>query len=134
MKSIAWTVATALLVLIVASLVGVVGFHYPNVIENEPLNDPIKVLRVEGNHLHLADSRIIEIQNASDEALTKAIAESDFLVDVEGSGSLVTVHARQDGWVCGTPWAQPIRIPLFADTVYRNRRDLIAIGEFVGSN
>jgi hypothetical protein len=133
MKFVAWTISTTLLVLTVASYTGVIGFHYPRVIENEPLHDPIKVLRVEGKQLHLSDSRIIEVQNTSDEALTKAIAESDFYVDLEGSGSVVTVHARQNGWICGTPWAQPIRIPLFPDTVYQNRRDLIAVGEFVGS-
>ena len=131
MKFVAWIIATTLLVLTVASLSGVIGLRYPRVIENEPLDNPIKVLRVDGSRLHLSDSRIIETKGPTVESLAKAISESDFYVDVEGSGSLITVHARQDGWICGTPWAQPIRVPIFPDTVYRNRRELIAVGEFV---
>jgi len=133
MKALAWTVAISPLVLAVASSAGIIGFRYPRVIENEPLNRPIKVTRVEGNYLFLSDSRIISIESAAEERLTEAIAESDFYVDVEESRPLVSIYARQDGWVCGTAWAQPIRVPLFPDTVYRNRRELIAVGQLVSS-
>ena len=45
-----------------------------------------------------------------------------------GNGD-VQVFGRTDGWICGTPWAQPIRIPVFRDTVYRNRKVLLAVGQ-----
>ena len=44
------------------------------------------------------------------------------------SDILNAISARQDGWVCGTPWAQPIVIPIFPVVVYRNRRELVALG------
>jgi hypothetical protein len=133
MKIVAWVVAVSLLVIAVASSCGIVGFRYPDVIDDQPLKDPIRVLSVEGSRLHLADSRTFQCQNMSEKALKDAITQSDFTIDIEVFESTAVVYARPDGWVCGTPWAQPIQIPIFADKVYRNRRVPIAVGEFVST-
>lgn len=131
MKQIAWATVAALLLLTFAWLMGIVGFHYPHVVEDEPLNAPIKVNGIEGHRLYLSDTRVVALRTASEETLRETLSESDFYVEIDGEGSLVTIHARKDGWVCGTPWTQPIRIPLFSETVYRNRRELIGFGELV---
>lgn len=123
------TIAVATLLLAAASVTGIVGFRYPHVLEDEPLRDSIKVFRIEGNEIHLADSRVVVVGTAVEDELRGAVAESELFVDVEVDRAFATVYARQDGWVCGTPWAQPIRIPVFRDTVYRNRRQVIAFGE-----
>lgn len=91
------------------------------------------VLHVESNRLFLADGRVIEADVDSEQEITDQLAQSDFLIDVEqGQDGFVGIYARQDGWICGTPWTQPILIPVFRDTVYRNRRELITIGTIVG--
>lgn len=129
MRKILCTLAFALLLLVTASFTGLVGFRYPTVVEDEPLLAPSKVLFIDGDEIHLTDSRVIRIRSTSAQSLREAIAESDFSIDVSGCGDLVVIYARQDGWICGTPWAQPICIPLIPETVYQNRRELLAIGE-----
>jgi hypothetical protein len=67
--------------------------------ENEPLDNPIKVLRFAGSKLPLADSRLIEIQNFSDDELMKGVAESDFLLMSKGPiYSSPFMLARTDGF------------------------------------
>ena len=133
MRIIAYTAGLMLILLVIASALGMVGFHYPHVIRDQPLNDPVKVLRVESNRLFLADNRIIEVDLYPKQEITNQFAQSDFMIDVEhGRDGIVGIYARQNGWICGTPWAQPIRIPIFRDTVYRNRRELITIGKIIG--
>jgi len=57
------------------------------------------------------------------------------MIDVEEhDNGFVEVYGRQNGWICGTPWVQPIRIPIIRDTVYKNRRELIAIGKLKKGN
>jgi hypothetical protein len=111
---------------------GLIGFHYPRVIENEPLKDPHKVVRFEGTNLFLEDGAMIALGPFGSERLGDQLKKANFEIDIErdADGSC-SVLSRQPGWICGTPWTQPIRIPLIADTVYRNRRELIAIGSYV---
>ena len=133
MRKIALRVAAALAVLIaLAWFSGLVGFHYPHVIKNEPLKAPVKVMRVDEQKLFLEDGRTIEVETYPGEDLTKQLSQSDFMIDVEpAADGLVNIYARQDGWICGTPWAQAIRIPIFRDKVYKNRRELIAVGRIL---
>ena len=127
-KIVACVVTAAIVLFVLAWLVGVVGFHYAHVIENEPLIAPVEVTNVDGNRLVLADGRALEV-DAFPGQLTDLLSQSDFMIDLETEGEdAVLIYARQDGWICGTRWAQPIRIPIFRDTVYKNRRQLIAHG------
>ncbi len=112
-------------------LIGIVGFHYPQVIENEPFNSPIKVIDMKVNKLFLADGKIIQIDNKFKRDWEKVLSESEFMVDLKFKKDLFFIYARQKSWICGTPWAQPIRIPLFKDIVYENRIELIAVGKQV---
>ena len=133
MRIFVYSVGLIFLLLVIAAALGMVGFHYPHVVQDQPLNDPVAVLHVESNRLFLADGRVIEADVDSEQEITNRLAQSDFLIDVEqGQDGFVGIYARQDGWICGTPWAQPILIPVFRDTVYRNRRELITIGTILG--
>ena len=133
MRIVVYSVGLIFLLLVIAAALGMVGFHYPHVVQDQPLNDPVAVLHVESNRLILADGRVIEADLDSEQDITNQLAQSDFMIDVErGQDGFVGIYARQDGWICGTPWAQPILIPVFRDTVYRNRRELITIGTVIG--
>lgn len=54
------------------------------------------------------------------------LKESDYRVDLHYfSGTEVEIYAKHRGWICGTPWTALIEIPLIADNVPINRRELI---------
>ncbi len=120
--------------LAVGSRFGLVGFHYPYVILNEPLRSPQKVLRVEGGNIILENGQVIALDERYASDINSKLIQSGFEIDIHGSkGEPVAIFARQNGWVCGTPWAQMIRIPLIRDTTYKNRRQLVAVGTYVES-
>jgi hypothetical protein len=128
-----WTILIVVVLLFAcAPMIGLVGFHYPRVIENEPLEDPHRVVRFEGSNLFLENGTIIALEPFWTEPMAEQLKMASFEVDLErqNDGSCY-VLARRNGWICGTPWAQPIRIPLIADTVYKNRRELIGVGSDV---
>lgn len=126
---IALIVAT---VVAIAWTMGLVGFHYPQVIQDEPLRHPLNVVRVENNRLWLEDGRGLVLDDLDAGQISNKLSQSDFKVDIEpGANGILGIYARQNGWICGTPWAQPICIPIIPDTVYKNRRELIAISDTV---
>jgi hypothetical protein len=103
-------------------------------LKDEPLNNPQKVVYIEGTNVTLESGKSVGINFFRDSDLSNVLAQSGFEIDLEPDGKMVAVYARQDGWVCGTPWAQPIRIPLIEDTVYKNRRELVAVGVYLKPN
>jgi hypothetical protein len=134
MKITTAILVVAVLLIFCASMIGMVGFHYPHVIQDEPLQNPQKVLRVEGPNIFLESGAIIALDHVDASSISNKLDQSAFRVDIEGAkGGPLAIWARQDGWICGTPWAQPIRIPLIRDTIYKNRRELIAVGSYVES-
>ena len=123
------------LLLLGGSLTGVVGFHYPSITQNEPLKNPQKVLSIHGAEIVLQNGRVVRIDDADISQISNKLSQAAFEIDLEGGdhGGAVGIYGRQNGWVCGTPWAKPIRIPLIRDRVYKNRRQLIALGWYVQS-
>ena len=114
---------------------GIIGFHYPRVIQNEPLLHPRKVVRLEGTNIVLQDGLVIGIESMDSNEISNKLQQSNFYVDVDdGNDAYTVIYARQDSWVCGTPWAKPIVIPLIPDDVYKNRRQLVALGKRLGSS
>ena len=135
MKSLAAILIIAAVFILCAANFGIVGFHYPMVIQDEPLRNPQKVVRMEGTNIFLQNGAVIEIESSDAAEISNKLHQSAFNIDIEGTkGEPLAIFARQDGWICGTPWVQPIRIPLIRDNVYKNRRKLIAIGSYVESN
>ncbi len=130
-KIIATILIVGALLVVSASMIGLIGFHYPDVVQDEPLRNPQKVVRVEGTNIHLESGAIVALDGLDTLEISNKLKQSAFEIDIEGTNKEpVAIWARQDGWVCGTPWAQPIRIPLIRDTTYKNRRELIAVGSY----
>jgi hypothetical protein len=132
MKLAATLLIAFVLLIACASVTGIVGFHYPHVIQDEPLHHPQKVTRVDGKNIILESGIVIALDGTQASDISNKLWQSAFKIDIEGSKTgPVAIWARQDGWICGTPWAQAIRIPLIGDTTYKNRRELIAVGDYV---
>jgi hypothetical protein len=133
MRALVTCLAVFALLVAGGSALGLVGFHYPRVVQNEPLRNPQTVVHLDGADLALQSGAVITVEAMDSLEISNKLSQSAFQIDVEsGNDGTVAIYARQNGWVCGTPWAQPIRIPLIRDTVYRNRRHLIALGSYVG--
>ena len=135
MKYLLYTIIGCILIFILGISSGLIGIHYPHVVENQPLESPIKVVRIDGQNLTLSDGRVIIINDETGRNWRAVLSESENMIDVEEhDNGFVEVYGRQNGWICGTPWVQPIRIPIIRDTVYKNRRELIAIGKLKKGN
>jgi hypothetical protein len=135
-KSLFVFTASALVVLLVASYLQIIQFHYPRDVENNPLLSPVKVQSVRGTRLHLEDGRIYQIDTL-DEPLDKLIEESGFLVDVEVDAATLDsrLYAKRRRWICGTPWRTGIlHIPLIPDDLPTNHRQLIGIATAVSND
>lgn len=136
MKSVAVFVGIVTGLCVAAWMMGIVGVHYPVVVQDEPLHHPVKVVSVVESRLVLANGQVIAVEGTDKARLDKQLSQSGYEVDVEeesgtGSTGITRIYARQDGWICGTPWAQPIKIRLIPQMVYRNRRQQIGFGEVV---
>ncbi|MDH5676573.1 MAG: hypothetical protein OEZ06_30925 [Myxococcales bacterium] len=105
---------------------GFVGFHYPRIIENDPFRNPVRVASVEGTTLTLEDGRRLRLETTRDADLYHRVKASEFFVEVEDFGEESYVAVKERMWLCGTPWAYMIRIPLIADDVPINR--LVPLG------
>src|SRR4051812_43856517 len=136
MRTLFITLAVATVLIVGCLMFGVIGFHYPKVIQNEPLHNPQKVVRIIGSDVVMQNGAVLRIDNMDASEISNKLSQSTFEVELDGgpNGEPVAVWARQKGWVCGTPWAQPIVIPLIRDTVYKNRRCVVASGRYVQSN
>jgi hypothetical protein len=101
---------------------GFVGLRYPIIVKNEPFKKPTKVLEVNGQELTLENGKVIYIKDFSSEEIIKDLKYSNYTIQVENvDPTQIIVYIRREGGVCGTPWAAPIRIPIFGQTVYRDR-------------
>ena len=105
---------------------GWIGIRYPEVVENEPLNAPVGIESISAGSLKLLDGRAYTLDpHWPDEGWFKQCVPGTLVEIEEVGGGEVTVWANRPGWICGTPWAEPIRIPLIRDVVYRNRREIL---------
>ena len=125
----ALSVAVALILGIVT---GLIGISYPVRVDVTSLSSPIKVKRFTENQIELVDGRVITLSDASaDHEWQDRIVYSKNLVDLEGDsdGPDVWIYGDRKFKLCGTPWAQPLRIPIIPIRIHMNSRDLIAVGK-----
>ncbi len=118
--------------LVLASIPGgIITFHYPEVIQDEPLVNPVHIAKIEKDRLFLKNGSVLRLRDEPPEDGWAAVFQQSALqIDVEYlNETSAIIYARQDGWICGTPWAALIRIPLIPDLVYKNRRELITTAE-----
>lgn len=110
------------IVIVVLDGMSVVGFTYPRAVENDPLRKPVHVTTVTSNSFTLADGRsflVIYDQHDFSEVITNAGVR----VDLDDMGQKeFAVYTAERGWICGTPWARMITIPLIPQSVPINRR------------
>jgi hypothetical protein len=108
---------------ILLSASGIVGFHYPRAIDNDPLRSPVYVAHVDATRLVLEDGREFEFANGNHEP---AVMSGQFgnRVDLElqPDGTYTVYRQRTGLFICGTPWARPINIPLVPDDIPLNAR------------
>jgi len=115
--------------------IGLVGFRYPHIVQRDPLLHPCKIRDLQGTNMVLADGRVIAFQATYPSELSNELSQSEFEVDVEPRGSSgAAIYVRHKTMICGTPWAQPIVIPVIRDTVYKQHREMIALGTYVTTN
>ncbi len=106
-----------------ADVVGLIRFHYPRAVENDPLKSPVQVRSIDGDCLFLADGRELAVETFGDESLPQLLERVHFRVDVESSdGRQGELFIQERGWICGTPWVGVINIPLIPVSVPINHR------------
>ncbi len=109
------------------SFIGIVGFKYPVVEENEPIKNPFIIKSWDGNLFVLNDGRTFSFVDHAPISKKAIMAPGSAVQIDESAGGICQISALHKGWVCGTPWAQLIRIPLIKQVVYRNK--LYLVGE-----
>lgn len=117
-------------ILFISGPIGLIDWHYPRRVDNDPLLAPVKVLDVDGNIISLEDGRRFAVTsiNASLEAptLMEAIDASNGEVEVVTYGADVDIFVKNKLWLCGTCRSRGlIKIPLFASEEHANGRNLI---------
>lgn len=113
-------ILTPWLVGLAVALIGVLGmfvkfeFSYPVLVENQPLDHPVQILRTSGNHLSLSDGREVVLNgSAKDNDWADLFAESGATVQVTpNGGGKHTLFIRRKLW-CGHTNNWTIRIPLW---------------------
>lgn len=110
---------------------GMVSFSYPDVIENQPYKNPIKVVSFSDNTITLENGKEYFIGNHAEIAFDMIKNAGNVIETPEGVD--FGVKCRVEGWICGTPWAQPIVIPIFSEKVYKNRIHVVGVAHEVGS-
>ena len=119
-----------LLVLLIAF--NVVSITYDIRIENEPLSNPVRVLKRTTDEIHLADGRVITDYFGHSERLDWSLKHVGPMIEVQPSAyspNSVTIFANESNFICRScvpdPWAQ---IPLIPIRVNRYKRVQVGDG------
>jgi hypothetical protein len=117
------------IVIVVLDGMGVLGFTYPRAVENNPLLNPVRVIAVSSNSFTVADGRSFSVD--FDHALfSRAVTNAGIQIELSDMGDgMFTVYTTERGWICGTPWARMITIPVIPESVPINRRRYAGIVE-----
>lgn len=117
-----------LLLLFLGVLTRVVGICYPVMVDNQPLMTPVQIVGVSGESVTLKDGRVLDLYclGGDWENVLARLPQVD--LEEERPGDFTVYVSRSHPGICGTPWAQPIRIPLIPHRIDRNRR-----AEFCGA-
>jgi hypothetical protein len=125
-------IGVVMVLLFLGVLAGIIGFSYPRLIDNQALENPIEVTSLDGTIMTLEDGRRIDFEYFLGDDLKAALEDSNYQVDIEHDGDQLVIFLSMPTFVCGTPWAQPIRIPLMPCDIPRNRRQMAGCGVEIG--
>ena len=122
---------SGMLVLVVMRVFGILGIVYEDQIENEPLKDPVRVIRNSNEELELADGRLITRFWESDRLaeIMKRYGTNEVEIAHSNSGpNKVEVYAKNFNFICriGEP---RFTIPIIPVRVHRFKRELVGTGE-----
>lgn len=111
-------------------LLNLIGFTYIRRVNNDPFTNPVVVSQVDHETITLSDGRGVRI-SGGDEALEKAIQESDNRVDLEiDERGAVLIYGKEEIFICGTTMPS-ITIPLVPRDAPLYKRRLLDVGRFV---
>lgn len=129
-------------IILALDLFGILGFTYPASKENQPLKHPIKVTQIQKNFLTLEDGRTVNLDPSltiASEFDLETLSLVDFFsdrpreVDIEELNvdglEIVKVFVADRQFICGTPWARLVTIPLIPNSFPRYRAKMLAYGE-----
>jgi hypothetical protein len=106
-----------------------VKFGYARMVDNEALTHPIKVNRVDGPQITLADGRTIQLEERLDRYWSDSLkAGSTVEVDTSSGDDYFAIYGNEPRSICGGTYA--FTIPLFPHDVNANRRSLLGFGSF----
>ncbi|MBI2900159.1 MAG: hypothetical protein HYY17_08230 [Planctomycetes bacterium] len=115
-------IAGALLTPLLLAGCGIIGFSYPVADDTNPLCHPMRVRACEDGLLFLTNDLVVRpCPFVRKEILIRALTGSEWEIEVrplwwEPTGVLVgDIWVKVQLGYCGTPWTQPIRIPIFPD-------------------
>ena len=124
---ILYAIVVIMFLLFIGMGTGLVGITYPIVIEDQPFTNPCKVQKVVEHEMFLEDGRIVVLDRP--EGIKEILAYSKHTIELhEDENNSVLIVARRNGWVCGTPWAKLIRIPIIGEKVYKNKLEPFSHG------
>ncbi len=109
------------------SVVGIVGFHYIRLVENEPLSHPVRVTAWSAQQLDLEDGRVISFAEPDNYWQEPEIREPYCMVEVKPlAGDVVGIYIKRRTFICGTgaPW---LTIPLVAVEIPKYQRKELAL-------
>ena len=99
-----------------------IGFHYPEIVNDQPFDGGIRITSIEGLRIKLENGLLLKMENDDSFKHEKVQMAIGDLVKIEtDDNENFQIHARVNGWVCGTPWASLITIPIVKDRVYKNK-------------
>lgn len=116
-------------VILLAWCFGLIGIHYPCLVDNQALENPLKVEVLNGDIMVLDDGRRIQLEGCwCDGGWELALEESGQLIEVEHDGDDLIIFGNLRRSVCGTPWVNLINLPLIEVELPKNQRQVMGWG------
>lgn len=108
-----------------------VGITYRKYYDNEPLQNPVRVVRSSASEIELADGRVVTEDFAFSDRLAWALKHTDKNVEIQPSASdpdRVEIYCKEFNFICGIggPW---YTIPLIPVHTKRYKRMHVGDGK-----
>ena len=125
----------ALILLVLAQLFNIVGFFYYRRVENQPLQNPVRVVRNSNHELELADGRVIANYFDGDrlaDVVKRTGSNEVEILPSEIGEDFVEVMAKDHHFICGIGGPM-FTIPVFPVRTPRYDRVRVGFGDVAGA-